>query len=93
MERYNEIHTTTHEITNKAFISDLSSIQCMKYDEDSNFLAAGCSNGKVAIITSSKMHTLTLSDSITSLCWKPKSSGSKTKNVIICSESLGGISQ
>lgn len=79
-------------ITCKTFISDLPAVQCIKYDEDSNFLAAGC-NGKIAIITSAKMHTINSNDSITTLCWKPKSSGSKTKNVIIAGESEGGICQ
>ena len=55
-------------ITTKTFIADLPPVQCMKYDEDSNFMAAGCSDGKIAILTSARMHILNCSDSITSIC-------------------------
>jgi COMPASS component SWD3 len=95
MENHYNIRTKTSEytITNKTLISDLSPVQCLKYDEDGCNMAAGCTNGKVVILTSSRMHTLNCSDSITSVCWKPKSSSSKTKNVLICSETEGVISQ
>lgn len=93
MESYYSIHSTTpHRITTKTFISDLPAVQCVKYDEDGAFLAAGC-NGKIALITTAKMHTINCEDSITSLVWKPRLSTSKTKNVLIASESLGAISQ
>lgn len=93
MESYYSIHSSpTHSISTKTFISDLPAIQCVKYDEDGAYLAAGC-NGKIALITTAKMHTINCEDSITSIVWKPRISTSKTKNVLIASESLGAISQ
>lgn len=92
MDSYYTIKTkpSTHLAT-KTYISEIPPVQCLKYDDDSNFLAAGC-NGKIVILTSARMHTLPCTDSITSLCWKPKFS-SKTKNVIIASGSEGTITQ
>ena len=94
MENSVSINTkNAHTISNKTFIADLEPVQCIKYDEDSNYLAAGCNNGKIVILTSARMYNLNCPDSITSLSWKPKSLGSKTKNVLICGESEGGICQ
>jgi WD40 repeat protein len=86
------VQNQAYRIAFKTFISDLPAIQCVRYDEDSNFIAAG-GNGKIIVVTSAKMHTINCEDSITSVCWKPRSSGSKTKNVILASESEGAISQ
>jgi WD40 repeat protein len=93
MENYFSIQSLPDKrITLKSYIADLPAVQCVKFDEEGVYLAAGC-NGKIAMITSAKMHTINTEDSVTSLCWKPRISTAKTKNVVIVGESLGGISQ
>ena len=93
MENYYDIQCKIpKKVTLKTYISDLPAIQCVKYDDEGIYLAAGC-NGKIALMTSAKMHTINTEDSITSIAWKPKLSTAKTKNVIITGESMGGISQ